>query len=58
MPGPRAYDFMYRFGLARAFWSRVDRWEIRALAEGGPCDPGRLAPMEGNTPPRREGGLS
>jgi SAM-dependent methyltransferase len=63
MPGPRAYDFMYRFGLARAFWSGVDRWEIRELVEGGPCDPARLAPAAGG-PPRAldlgcgEGGVS
>lgn len=47
MPGSRAYDFMYRVGLARLFWSRVDRWEIRELVEGGPCDPSLLAPPSG-----------
>lgn len=50
MPGGRSYDFMYRLGIARAFWSRVDRWEIRALVEGGPCDPFRLAPPSGGRP--------
>ena len=47
MAGRRTYDVMYRFGLARAFWSRADRWEIRALVEGGLCDPARLAPPSG-----------
>jgi SAM-dependent methyltransferase len=49
---PRAgvYNIMYRAGLARVFWSRVDRPEIRALVEGGPCDPERLAPPGGGRP--------
>jgi len=50
MAGRRLYDFMYRLGLARAFWSRAERWEIRALVEGGPCDPARLAPPSGGRP--------
>lgn len=50
MAGRRLYDLMYRLGLARAFWSRVDRWEIRGLVEGGRCDPGRLAPPSGGRP--------
>jgi len=33
MPGRAVYDFMYGLGLARAFWSRVDRWEIRGRLE-------------------------
>lgn len=48
--GPRVYDFMYRFGLARMFWSTADRWEIRDLVEGGPCDPARLSPAPGVAP--------
>ena len=50
MAGQRTYDLMYRLGLARAFWSRADRWEIRELVEGGPCDPARLAPPSGGRP--------
>jgi SAM-dependent methyltransferase len=50
MAGRRLYDVMYGLGLARTFWSRVDRWEIRALVEGGSCDPGRLAPPSGGRP--------
>jgi SAM-dependent methyltransferase len=63
MPGSRLYDVMYRAGLARRFWSRVDRWEIRDLVEGGPGDPKNLAPPTGG-PPRAidlgcgEGGVS
>ena len=51
MPGRAVYDFMYKVGIARAFWSRVDRWEIRELVEGGPCDPARLGRPAG-PPPR------
>jgi SAM-dependent methyltransferase len=50
VPGAGVYNFMYRVGLARVFWSRVDRPEIRALVEGGPCDPERLAPPGGGRP--------
>lgn len=50
MPGSRIYDVMYRAGLARMFWSRVDRPEIRHLVEGGPCDPETLAPPSGGSP--------
>lgn len=45
------YDVIYRLGIARVLWSRVDRWEIRELVEGGgPCDPARLAPASGGRP--------
>ena len=50
MAGPRLYDLMYRLRIARAFWSGADRWEIRAMVEGGPCDPGRLVPPSGGRP--------
>lgn len=50
MPGSRIYDVMYRAGLARTFWSRIDRPEIRDLVEGGPCDPRNLAPPIGGQP--------
>jgi SAM-dependent methyltransferase len=50
VPGAAVYNFMYRARLARLFWSRVDRPEIRALVEGGPCDPARLAPPGGGRP--------
>lgn len=48
MPGSRAYDFMYRTGLAGRFWSRADRWEIRDLIERGPCSPALLMPPGGD----------
>lgn len=47
---PRIYDVMYRWRLAGALWSHVDRWEIRQLVEGGPCDPAALAPASGISP--------
>lgn len=50
MPGAGVYNVMYRAGLARLFWSRVDRPEIRALVEGGPCAPERLLPPGGGRP--------
>jgi SAM-dependent methyltransferase len=50
MPGAGVYNFMYRAGLAGIFWLRVDRPEIRALVEGGRCDPDRLAPPGGGRP--------
>src|SRR3970040_2902987 len=50
MAGQRTYELMSRLGLPRAFWSRADRWEIRELVEGGPCDPARLAPPSGGRP--------
>lgn len=50
MPGPRAYDFLYRIGLASVLWSNVDRWEIRRLVEDGRCDPANLAPAAGGAP--------
>jgi SAM-dependent methyltransferase len=50
MAGRRTYDVMYRLGLARAFWSRADRWEIRGLVEDGPCDPARLTPPSSGRP--------
>lgn len=50
MPGAGVYNLMYRAGLARVFWSRINRPEIRALVEGGPCDPARVAPPGGGRP--------
>jgi SAM-dependent methyltransferase len=50
MSGPGFYNVMYGAGLARMVWSRLDRPEIRALVEGGPCDPARLAPAAGGRP--------
>ena len=50
MAGARAYDLMYRARLARLFWSRVARPEIRQLVEGGACDPIRMAPPSGGPP--------
>lgn len=50
MAGPRFCDVMYRSRFARALWSHADRWEIRELVEGGPCDPAILAPAPGISP--------
>lgn len=50
MPDPRVYDVMYRARLASMFWSRADRAEIRALVEGGPCDPSRRFEPGGRRP--------
>lgn len=50
MAGPRAYNVLYRWHVARALWSNADRWEIRELVEGGPCSPTLLAPAPGVSP--------